>query len=685
MASIPLPALAVKPPEAPASPLDTYRAMMGIQAARQESQLRNQSIQSNQVQIDDKRNMSKAYMDAIDPNTGKVDNDKVLSNAIKYKVSPSGIQTYQQHVADLQQKASTLDAATRQKAKDSATAIGQVAQATLNAPSEKKADTYRQGVQGLINDGRIQQGAVDPNTLPNDDDLRFHAASSMLVEHQLDELQKQTEASIKQPGEKADAEQKQRSNAATKLASATDPQTYQSLWGELPAKVAEAFPKPSEWTPQSKQQILQSGMTPHEQSTTPAEIQAARAWLAKPENAGKTMDDWRQYDKTTPQRFTMSGGGMIPPVNGNPPLPVVPPANASAPPPAAGGNGGNIPVAQMDFPVRTPTVGQPGPVPGTTVGPNDVQGRPTLIPDAAHTLKPGEQPPPIVQPGMTSAVDNTHFDPTNVKTYVAPPKDSTNIDPFSAKGYFDKVSDPRLAIVPGNIRGSVKQILDYRGPMPPQGRNNPTNIAVNYWVNKIDPSYDSVNYPARAALMKKMTSGTEADQLDAINTAMGHAGQLAYAVSALKNNDTNVLNKIANWYHLQVGDTPVSTYQTIVHRLAPEVASAYVKGGGSATERVADEKDFNDSRSPQQLYGALGTTIGLLNSKIGSMEQRYKTTMMKDDFRQRFITPEAQAMLAKWAPPAGTTQNPQTNQPVAKPKSSTDIKKRDDDLGVVYK
>ncbi len=648
MASIPLPALAVS-----------------IQAARQESQLRNQSIQSNQVQIDDKRNMSKAYMDAIDPTTGKVDNDKVLSNAIKYKVSPSGIQTYQQHVSDLQQKASTLDAATRQKAKDSATAIGQVAQATLNAPSGKKADIYRQGVQGLINDGRVQQGAVDPNTLPNDDDLRFHAASAMVVKDQLDQIEKQQEEAIKRPGEIADAEQKQRSNAATKLASATDPQTYQSLWGELPAKVAQAFPKPSEWTPQSKQQILQSGMTPHEQSTTPAEVQAARAWLAKPENAGKTMDDWRQYDKTTPQRFTMSGGGMIPPTDGRPPLPVAPPSNASAPP---AGSGGNIPVETTPFPVRTPTVGQPGPIPGTTVGPNDAQGRPTLVPDAAHTLKPGEQPPPPVQP----------------TSYVPPKKDSTDPDPFLARGYFDKTSpNPQLAAVPGNIRGTVKQILDYRGPLPPQGRNNPTNIAVNYWVNKIDPTYDAVNYPARAALMKKLTSGTEADQLDAVNTAMGHAGQLAYAVEALKNRDTNVLNSIANWYHVQVGDSPVTTYNTIVHRLAPEVASAYVKGGGSAGERVADENDFKASRSPEQLRGALGTTISLLNSKIGSMEQRYKTTMMKDDFRQRFITPEAQAMLAKWAPQSGTPSTAQPVQPAAQPK--TDIRKRDADLGVVYK
>lgn len=202
---------------------------------------------------------------------------------------------------------------------------------------------------------------------------------------------------------------------------------------------------------------------------------------------------------------------------------------------------------------------------------------------------------------------------------------------------------PDITQVPNAIRGTVQQIVDYRGQLPPAGRNNPTNTAIRYWVNTIDPQHDDTYFPARNKMMTAMTSGPEATQINAINTALGHVGVLNDAIDALHNSDGGVkaLRDIANKLGVQVGDTPVTTLNTIIHRVGPELTAAYVQGGGGEGERGTTQADFDPSLGNAQLKANAGVTAQLLRSKIGSLENQYKNTMGRDDFQQRFMTPEA--------------------------------------------
>ncbi len=214
---------------------------------------------------------------------------------------------------------------------------------------------------------------------------------------------------------------------------------------------------------------------------------------------------------------------------------------------------------------------------------------------------------------------------------------------------------PTVESVPNSIKGTVQQIVDYRAQLPPAGRNNPTNNAIRYWVNALDPQHDDTTFPARNKLMTNLTSGPGSKSIGAINTALGHMGVLSDAADALNNSDGGVkaLRAIANQIGVQVGDTPVTTFNTIVHRVGPELASAYVEGGGSAGERGADEKDFDPALGGAQIKKNIAISAQLLRSKIGSTENQYKQTMGRDDFQKRFITPEAQATLDKLAPQGG--------------------------------
>src|SRR5205823_2580723 len=150
--------------------------------------------------------------------------------------------------------------------------------------------------------------------------------------------------------------------------------------------------------------------------------------------------------------------------------------------------------------------------------------------------------------------------------------------------------------------------------LPPAGRNNPTNNAISYWVNALDPQHDETNFPARNKLMTAFTSGKESQQINAINTAMGHVGVLGDAVDALNNGDVKVLNKIANGLGVQTGSTPVTTFNTIVHRVGPELASAYIAGGGGEHERGTTGADFDPNLGAGQLKSNVAITAKLLRS-----------------------------------------------------------------------
>jgi hypothetical protein len=209
--------------------------------------------------------------------------------------------------------------------------------------------------------------------------------------------------------------------------------------------------------------------------------------------------------------------------------------------------------------------------------------------------------------------------------------------------------------IPAAIRGRVEAALDYRQPLPPAGRNNPVNNAISEWVYKVDPQHDETNFPARNKMMTAMTSGPEATQINAINTALGHVGVLNDAIDALGNSDGGVkaLRNIANKVGVQVGDTPVTTLNTIVHRVGPELSAAYIQGGGGEGERGTTAADFDPALGNKQLKDNVAVTTQLLRSKIGSIENQYKNTMGRDDFQQRFITPEARGTLEKLSPQGG--------------------------------
>ena len=173
------------------------------------------------------------------------------------------------------------------------------------------------------------------------------------------------------------------------------------------------------------------------------------------------------------------------------------------------------------------------------------------------------------------------------------------------------------------------------------------------------PDFDQTTYNAKNKIVQDYTSGPESRSINAISTALGHAGELGEAINALGNdNGLNMLRSLGNRLGVSVfGDDRVTVFNTIVHTLAPEITQAYVQGGGGEHERAAAADDFNASLGDRQLRGNLAETIKLLRSKIAAQEQQwnntYRPTRPQDEFSTRFLTPGAKQTLQTWGSGGG--------------------------------
>lgn len=217
--------------------------------------------------------------------------------------------------------------------------------------------------------------------------------------------------------------------------------------------------------------------------------------------------------------------------------------------------------------------------------------------------------------------------------------------------------------------GTVKAIIEGRQDPPSSfAQSKPYWQDVMTKVNAVDPDFNQ----QRAQLRKAFTVGKQSTEINAINTAMGHVGVLGDAIDALNNGNVPVLNSIANKFGVAVGQTPVTTFNTIVHRVGPELSKAYLGAGGSAGERGADEADFDPSKGVNQLKTNVGITAQLLRSKIGSLENQWDQNKAPSmpSFQEKFISPEATKQLNKYSPQGGGSGSAQSGITVTDPKGT---------------
>jgi len=204
-----------------------------------------------------------------------------------------------------------------------------------------------------------------------------------------------------------------------------------------------------------------------------------------------------------------------------------------------------------------------------------------------------------------------------------------------------------LKNLPPAIAGQVKAIAEGRqAPPTSMALRSPMGQQLMAAVTQYDPTFDATNYAARAKTRNDFTSGKAGQAVNAMNTAIGHAGTLLDAADALNNTSFPMLNSALNAGAQAVGDPRIAQFNTARNALAGELTKAFRGSSGSEKDIQEVQQNLSAAGSPEQMKAAIGQAMKLLASKKESLADQYSKGFGTNS-QPNFLDPHAQAALDK--------------------------------------
>jgi hypothetical protein len=189
-----------------------------------------------------------------------------------------------------------------------------------------------------------------------------------------------------------------------------------------------------------------------------------------------------------------------------------------------------------------------------------------------------------------------------------------------------------LQSLPSGVASLVKAIAEGKQP-PAQGAalRSPQVQQLIMLAAQYDPSFDATAWGARASMAKDWgDQGAIGKSNLAINTVIGHLGDLKKSADAMNNTSITPLNAVVNKAESLMGDPRYKTFEANAGAVAKELERAYRGTGGSQSDIDAMKSELSSSGSPQQLTGVIQKYVELLQSKIEANADAYKKTMGRD-------------------------------------------------------
>lgn len=207
--------------------------------------------------------------------------------------------------------------------------------------------------------------------------------------------------------------------------------------------------------------------------------------------------------------------------------------------------------------------------------------------------------------------------------------------------------DGLLKALPAGIAAQVQGYAEGRLQPSPMMMRTKEGQQLMQLVSQYDPSFDAVNYAARAATRKDFTAGKAAQNITALNTAVGHISTLQDAANALDNTDYPTINSIVNTVKNLTGSDKVKNFDTAKDAVADELTRVFRGSGGSVSDIESWKKKLDAANSPEQFKGVLNQMTELLNSRLDALGQQYNQGMGTTKQGIELLSPKAQAAYQK--------------------------------------
>lgn len=280
----------------------------------------------------------------------------------------------------------------------------------------------------------------------------------------------------------------------------------------------------------------------------------------------------------------------------------------------------------------------------------DVQKEQVRKDDAiiAHLREMGDKPKLPVGKRWT---DNTHSEMEDIPSRKTSTASTAGL---SGQEYLDAL--------PEDERGLIKSIAD--------GKIDPKTLStkgghredVLKKVAQYRPDYNQAKYAVYSAVQKDFTSGKAANNVTAINTAIGHMGTLEELGAALDNGRSQDVNRITNAIANRFGDPKMNNFGIAASAVGSEMMRVFRQVGASEKEQKDWESKFSNIQSPAQIKDALKTGSKLLESRIEAVDDQWKRGMDSKDGYPQLLSPKSQSVLNKLGVKIDHTDKPKESK-----------------------
>ena len=164
-------------------------------------------------------------------------------------------------------------------------------------------------------------------------------------------------------------------------------------------------------------------------------------------------------------------------------------------------------------------------------------------------------------------------------------------------------------------------------------------------VQELYPNWSAQNYNQSNKAVTAFGAGKQGDLTKSANVAVQHLGLLGDLVGALGNGNVPRINAAKQKYAEETGSPAPSNFDFAKQIVGDEVAKFVIGGNFTEADRKGLQEQLSRAKSPQQLEGVIKTAIGLMHGQIVGLRQQYNTSTYRDDFDDRYLSPQTRSYL----------------------------------------
>ena len=216
----------------------------------------------------------------------------------------------------------------------------------------------------------------------------------------------------------------------------------------------------------------------------------------------------------------------------------------------------------------------------------------------------------------------------------------------------------------GSVDATASMIANGQvAPLSGFAMKTPWGQKVMQRVAELNPQFSGATFANTKKAVQDFNTGKLGGTVRSLNVATSHLDTLGNLADALNTGNIQAVNKVANYWKSQTGQSAPTDFEAAKKIVADEVVKAVVGSGGGVADREEAARTISAANSPAQLRGVINTYKDLMHGQLNGLRQQYEQSTQLKDF-DKFLSPSVKAGIEGGKIPEGT---------VSKSRSGKDI------------